>query len=223
VFVRLARATGNGRCTLVLWTSKEGRLPADPVIDAYKANVDRTLLRERLKRTPAERVEDLVALARFAEELARRPCGPRDAMTDFAALLRILAEAGVEYILVGGVAAVAQSPSRLTRDVDVVSARSPENVARLARARPVRPLSSRRASWPPVHMERGDDRPRLNFTLTTTLGELDLLGIIVGGGTYVDLRAHAIAVDGKGRGGMERTARIRLKDGRVAPCRVALV
>ena len=43
----------------------------DPVIEAYKAGVDRTLIRERLKRTPAERAEDLVALARFAEELAR--------------------------------------------------------------------------------------------------------------------------------------------------------
>ena len=41
----------------------------DPVVDAYKAGVDRTLIRERLSRTPAERVEDLVALARFAEEL----------------------------------------------------------------------------------------------------------------------------------------------------------
>ncbi len=43
----------------------------DPVIEAYKADIDRTLLRERLKRTPAERVQDLVELARFAEELQR--------------------------------------------------------------------------------------------------------------------------------------------------------
>jgi hypothetical protein len=42
---------------------------SDPVIEAYKAGVDRTLIRERLARTPAERVEDLVALARFAEVL----------------------------------------------------------------------------------------------------------------------------------------------------------
>ena len=41
----------------------------DPTIEAYKRDIDRTLIRERLKRTPAERVEDLVALARFAEEL----------------------------------------------------------------------------------------------------------------------------------------------------------
>ena len=42
----------------------------DPVIEVYKAGVDRSLLRERLARTPAERVEDLVALLGFAEELA---------------------------------------------------------------------------------------------------------------------------------------------------------
>jgi hypothetical protein len=42
----------------------------DPVIEAYKAGVDRSLLRERLKRTPTERVEDLAALLGFAEELA---------------------------------------------------------------------------------------------------------------------------------------------------------
>lgn len=43
----------------------------DPVIEAYKAGIDRTLIRERLKRSPAERAADLVRLAQFAEELAR--------------------------------------------------------------------------------------------------------------------------------------------------------
>jgi hypothetical protein len=44
-------------------------LEPDPVVEAYKAGVDRTLIRGRLARTPAERADDLVALARFAEEL----------------------------------------------------------------------------------------------------------------------------------------------------------
>jgi hypothetical protein len=43
----------------------------DPVIEAYKKDIDRSLLRERLKRDPAERVEDLAALERFADEVAR--------------------------------------------------------------------------------------------------------------------------------------------------------
>lgn len=46
-------------------------LDADPVIEAYKKDIDRSLLRERLKRTATERIEDLAALLAFAEELAR--------------------------------------------------------------------------------------------------------------------------------------------------------
>ena len=42
----------------------------DPVIEAYKPGVDRTLLRENLARSPTERVGALVALQRLAEEAA---------------------------------------------------------------------------------------------------------------------------------------------------------
>ena len=43
----------------------------DPVTEAYKKDVDRTLLRENLKRTPEERLDNLMELQRFAEELRR--------------------------------------------------------------------------------------------------------------------------------------------------------
>ena len=43
----------------------------DPVIEAYKRDVDRTLIRENLKRTVTERFERLMELQRFAEELRR--------------------------------------------------------------------------------------------------------------------------------------------------------
>jgi hypothetical protein len=43
----------------------------DPVVEAYKKDVDRTLLRENLKRTPEERLDNLMELQRFAEELHR--------------------------------------------------------------------------------------------------------------------------------------------------------
>ena len=39
------------------------------MIEAYKKHVDRTLLRANLKRTVAERLENLIVLQRFAEEL----------------------------------------------------------------------------------------------------------------------------------------------------------
>lgn len=43
----------------------------DAVIEAYKRSVDLTLIRENLRRTPEERVRQLQALQRFAEELNR--------------------------------------------------------------------------------------------------------------------------------------------------------
>jgi len=47
------------------------RLESDPVIEAYKKDVDRTLLRENLKRSVEERFQSLIALQRAAEELRR--------------------------------------------------------------------------------------------------------------------------------------------------------
>jgi hypothetical protein len=50
-----------------------GQLPIepDPVIEAYKRDVDRTLLRENLKQTPDARVLALMRLQRLAAEARR--------------------------------------------------------------------------------------------------------------------------------------------------------
>lgn len=42
---------------------------ATPVIEAYKQHVDRTLLRENLRLTTAERVEKMLSALRFAEQV----------------------------------------------------------------------------------------------------------------------------------------------------------
>jgi hypothetical protein len=43
----------------------------DPVIEAYKKDVDRTLLRQALKLSPEERLKQLMRLQRLALELRR--------------------------------------------------------------------------------------------------------------------------------------------------------
>ena len=43
----------------------------DPVIEAYKKDVDRTLLRENLRRTLEERFENMMKLQALAEEMRR--------------------------------------------------------------------------------------------------------------------------------------------------------
>jgi hypothetical protein len=44
-------------------------LAPDPVIEAYKKDIDRTLIRENLKLTPDQRILQLMKLQAFAEEL----------------------------------------------------------------------------------------------------------------------------------------------------------
>jgi hypothetical protein len=43
----------------------------DPVIEAYKAHVDRSLIRQNLMRTPRERWANVAAAQRLADELRR--------------------------------------------------------------------------------------------------------------------------------------------------------
>jgi hypothetical protein len=46
-------------------------LEPDPVIEAYKKDIDRTLIRENLKLTVDERLENLMRLQEFADELQK--------------------------------------------------------------------------------------------------------------------------------------------------------
>jgi hypothetical protein len=46
-------------------------LEPDPVVEAYKKDIDRTLIRENLKLTHEERLRRLMALQGFAEELQK--------------------------------------------------------------------------------------------------------------------------------------------------------
>jgi len=46
-------------------------ITSDPVIDAYKNDIDRTLLRENLKLSVEDRLRQLMELQRFAEELRK--------------------------------------------------------------------------------------------------------------------------------------------------------
>ena len=55
-------------------------------------------------------------------------------MTDFAALIRLLAQHKVEFILVGGAAATAHGSARLTQDLDIIYRRTTEPFGHLLSA-----------------------------------------------------------------------------------------
>ena len=54
----------------------EEPLDPDPVVEAYKKDVDRTLIREQLRRPVEVRVRNMIAALRLAEELRRAGRGP---------------------------------------------------------------------------------------------------------------------------------------------------
>jgi hypothetical protein len=113
-------------------------------------------------------------------------------VTDFRALIAALADNQVRFIVVGGLAATSHGSARLTLDLDVVYDRRRENLERLVSAlAPYQPYPRGAPPglpflWDVQTLERG-----LNFTLTTSIGPIDVLGEIAGGGGYDDLMPHA--------------------------------
>lgn len=117
-------------------------------------------------------------------------------MIDFPALLRTLHDAGVRFLIVGGAAATAHGSARLTQDLDVVYDRSLDNLERLVRALgPYAPYLRGAPPGLPFVLDVETLLRGLNFTLTSKLGDIDLLGEIVAGGGYAALAPHCVEMN----------------------------
>ena len=114
---------------------------------------------------------------------------------DFRALLSVLVEGDVRFVLVGGVAAVLQGVPVHTIDVDVVHARDPENVRHLAKV--LRTLEACYREHLPKRLEPREQDLALpgHHLLWTRLGPLDLLGRVAGEKDYEDLIGRAPPAD----------------------------
>ena len=120
---------------------------------------------------------------------------------DLLTLLRVLSTAGVDYIIVGGVAGNLHGALRTTLDLDVVYSRAPENLTRLVSAlAPYRPYLRGAPPGLPFVFDEATLERGLNFTLVTVLGDLDLLGEIAGGGDFERLQTDTEVVQIAGLG-----------------------
>jgi len=116
-------------------------------------------------------------------------------MTDYKNLLTLLVRGGVQFVVVGGVAAVAHGSARTTEDLDVVYGRSSSNIKRLVEAlSPTNPYLRGAPPGLPFKFDEKTVTNGLNFTLITNLGPLDLLGEITGGGSYEQLLPYSLKV-----------------------------
>jgi hypothetical protein len=117
-------------------------------------------------------------------------------MTDFEALFATLQRQHVAFIMVGGAAAIAHGSARVTYDLDIVYDRSAANLDRLVAAlAPYKPYLRGAPPGLPFFWDRQTLARGLNLTLVTSLGDIDLLGEISGGGTYQDLLPGVVEVD----------------------------
>lgn len=106
---------------------------------------------------------------------------------DFVEILRTLARHEVDFIVVGGIAAVMQGAAVATFDLDVVHSRAAENVERLLKA--LQDLDARYRT--PGAEGKKPARSHLESEgqqlLMTRAGHLDLLGIIGANRGYDEL------------------------------------
>jgi hypothetical protein len=106
-------------------------------------------------------------------------------VVDFATIIGVLADAGVEVVVIGGLAAQAHGSARITQDTDFIYRRTPENIDRLVRAlAPHRPYLRGAPPGLPFRFDAPTVQRGLNFTLTTAIGDVDLLGEAAGIGGY---------------------------------------
>jgi hypothetical protein len=111
-------------------------------------------------------------------------------------LLTTLSQADVAFIVIGGMAAVAQGATYVTADLDLCYQRHPQNYQRLSHA--LRPFKPRLRGAPadlPFVLDAATLRGGLNFTLMTEVGDVDLLGEVTGLGPYEVVKVHAEEVE----------------------------
>lgn len=117
-------------------------------------------------------------------------------MIDFEKALNVLADARVRFVIVGGLAVTIHGSAYVTYDLDFCYARGAENLSRLAQAlQPYKPRLRGAPAGLPFRFDEQTLKSGLNFTLTTELGDLDLLGEVAGVGDFAAAKAASMSVE----------------------------
>jgi hypothetical protein len=118
----------------------------------------------------------------------------------FESAVKVLCDAGVEFVVIGGLAATFHGSAQITYDLDICYCRTASNLKRLLIA--IAPFHPRPRDFPkdlPFVWDETTLRNGSFFTLVTDLGEIDLLGEVSGLGAYDEVKAQSILVEAYGR------------------------
>jgi hypothetical protein len=115
-------------------------------------------------------------------------------------LLQRLCDADIDFVIVGGFAAVLHGSALLTRDLNVCTVLTAENIGKLREVcyelHPTHRFSSERLSF---LQNPESDKDIKNLYLQTDLGPIDFLSSIDGVGSFEQVRAESIEIDLFGR------------------------
>lgn len=118
---------------------------------------------------------------------------------DLEQIIPPLANAGIDFILIGGKAAILLGSARVAFDTDIVYDRSKANLEKISRLlKPLLPYLRGAPPGLPFILDVPTLRNGLDFPLTTSLGDLDLLGEVAGGGNYKELLPRTFVVEAFG-------------------------
>jgi hypothetical protein len=116
-------------------------------------------------------------------------------MNDLERTLKILCDARVRFVVIGGVAASAHGCAHLTYDLDICYDRIHDNIERLAKAlEPYHPALRDVPNDLPFCFDTATVARGMNFSLTTDIGDIDLFGEVTGIGGYTDVNVLSISL-----------------------------
>jgi hypothetical protein len=114
-------------------------------------------------------------------------------MNDYLRLLKVLCDAQVRFVIIGGAAAAAQGATYTTYDLDICYDRGRDNIERLASAlEPLHPQLRGVANHLPFRLDAATIADGMNFTLSTDLGDIDLFGEVTGIGGYEEAKTLSV-------------------------------
>lgn len=114
----------------------------------------------------------------------------------FEKAAQVLCDAGVDFVVIGGLSATFHGSARVTYDLDICYSRDSANLRRLAAA--LAPFHPRPRGFPvglPFVWDEATLRNGTIFTLQTDIGEIDLLAEVAGLGAFDDVKKRSITVD----------------------------
>ena len=106
-------------------------------------------------------------------------------MDDLTDIIGLLAKHNVDFVLVGGLAAVTHGSSMTTQDIDICCDFSAENLLRLQKAIvDLNPVHRMTSNLIPLELTEENCKSLKNLYLETDWGQLDCLGEIIGIGNF---------------------------------------